>query len=139
MIVAVAVEHELWRALSFAFGMTWEVLWALILGFALSGAVQAVVSKREMRRLMPDDSPKTLAIASGLGAASSSCSYASVALGLSAVVLVASPVLLGMGPVPLLVTALAACALYASNLEIIVGCAVLLVVAATPVDCSPRT
>jgi uncharacterized membrane protein YraQ (UPF0718 family) len=60
--------------------MTWEVLWALILGFALSGAVQAVVSKREMRRLMPDDSPKTLAIASGLGAASSSCSYASVAL-----------------------------------------------------------
>src|SRR5207247_5125070 len=43
-------------------------------------AVQAVVSKREMRRLMPDDSPKTLAIASGLGAASSSCSYASVAL-----------------------------------------------------------
>src|SRR5881397_812132 len=60
--------------------MTWEVLWALILGFALSGAVQAVVSKREMRRLMPDDSPKTLAIAAGLGAASSSCSYASVAL-----------------------------------------------------------
>jgi uncharacterized protein len=60
--------------------MTWEVLWALILGFALSGAVQAVVSKREMRRLLPDDSPKTLAVASGLGAASSSCSYASVAL-----------------------------------------------------------
>jgi uncharacterized membrane protein YraQ (UPF0718 family) len=80
MIVAVAVGHELWRALSFSFGMTWEVLWALILGFALSGAVQAVVSKREMRRLMPDDSPKTLAVASGLGAASSSCSYASVAL-----------------------------------------------------------
>ena len=67
-------------AFSFAFGMTWEVLWALILGFALSGAIQAVVSKQEMRRLMPDDSPRTLAIASGLGAASSSCSYASVAL-----------------------------------------------------------
>src|SRR5213080_4933116 len=80
MIVTVAVGHELWRTLSFAFGMTWEVLWALILGFALSGAVQAVVSKREMRRLLPDDSPKTLAVASGLGAASSSCSYASVAL-----------------------------------------------------------
>src|SRR5213076_1260407 len=42
--------------------------------------VQAVVSKREMRRLMPDDSPKTLVVATGLGAASSSCSYASVAL-----------------------------------------------------------
>ena len=80
MIVGIAIGHELWRAFSFAFGMTWEVLWALILGFALSGAVQAVVSKGEMRRLMPDDSPKTLAVASGLGAASSSCSYAAVAL-----------------------------------------------------------
>jgi uncharacterized membrane protein YraQ (UPF0718 family) len=80
MVPAVAVGHELWRALSFAFGMTWEVLWALILGFGLSAVVQAVVSKRELRRLLPDDSPKTLAVASGLGAASSSCSYASVAL-----------------------------------------------------------
>src|SRR5256714_6439861 len=80
MVLAVAVGHELWRALSFAFGMTWEVLWALILGFTLSGAIQALVSKREMRRLMPDDSPKTLVVASALGAASSSCSYASVAL-----------------------------------------------------------
>src|SRR5438067_5976269 len=80
MILAVAVGHELWRALSFAFGMTWEVLWALVLGFALSAAVQAVVSKREMRRLLPDASPRTLVVASGLGAASSSCSYASVAL-----------------------------------------------------------
>jgi uncharacterized protein len=67
-------------ALSFAFGMTWQVLWALILGFALSGAVQAVISKQEMRRLLPDDSPRTLAAATGLGAASSSCSYAAVAL-----------------------------------------------------------
>ena len=80
MIVADAVGHELWQALSFAFGMTWEVLWALILGFGLSAVVQAVVSKRELRRLLPDDSPKTLAVASGLGAASSSCSYAAVAL-----------------------------------------------------------
>ena len=68
------------EALSFAFGMFWEILWALILGFALSGAVQAVVSKGEMRRLLPDDSPRTLVVASGLGAASSSCSYAAVAL-----------------------------------------------------------
>ena len=80
MVLAVAVGHDLWRALSFAFGMTWEVLWALILGFALSAVVQAVISKRELRRLLPDDSPKTLAVATGLGAASSSCSYASVAL-----------------------------------------------------------
>jgi uncharacterized membrane protein YraQ (UPF0718 family) len=47
---------------------------------ALSAVVQAVVSKRELRRLLPDDSPKTLAVATGLGAASSSCSYAAVAL-----------------------------------------------------------
>jgi uncharacterized protein len=68
------------HALRFAFGMAWQVLWALILGFALSGAVQAVVSKQQMRRLLPDDSPRTLAVATGLGAASSSCSYAAVAL-----------------------------------------------------------
>src|SRR6266545_955272 len=60
--------------------MLWEILWALILGFALSGAVQAVVSKAEMSRLLPDDSPRSLATACGLGAASSSCSYAAVAL-----------------------------------------------------------
>src|SRR5713101_4301909 len=79
-MLALAVGHELVRALSFAGGMAWEILWALILGFALSGVVQAVVSKREMRRLLPDDSPKTLAVATALGAASSSCSYAAVAL-----------------------------------------------------------
>jgi uncharacterized membrane protein YraQ (UPF0718 family) len=67
-------------ALSLAFAMFWEILWALILGFALSGVVQAVVSKGEMSRLLPDDSPRSLGIASGLGAASSSCSYAAVAL-----------------------------------------------------------
>src|SRR5439155_23513976 len=78
--LAFDVPHELWQAISFTFGMTWEVLWARILGFALSAVVQAVVSKRELQRLFPDDSPKSLAAATGLGAASSSCSYASVAL-----------------------------------------------------------
>src|SRR5437867_4843028 len=68
------------HALSVAFGMTWVILWPLILGFALSGIVQAVVSKREMTRLLPDDSPRSLAVGCGLGAASSSCSYAAVAL-----------------------------------------------------------
>src|SRR4051794_32470042 len=60
--------------------MFWEILWALILGFLLSAAVQAVVSKGEMRRLLPDDSPRSIGVACGLGAASSSCSYAAVAL-----------------------------------------------------------
>src|SRR2546428_5135543 len=68
------------HALNLRFSMAWEILWALILGFALSAVVQAVVSKSEMTRLLPDDSPRTLAIACGLGAASSSCSYAAVAL-----------------------------------------------------------
>jgi uncharacterized membrane protein YraQ (UPF0718 family) len=80
VLLGVDIGGELVDALSFAFGMFWEILWALILGFGLSAVVQAVVSKREMRRLMPDDSPKTLAVATGLGAASSSCSYAAVAL-----------------------------------------------------------
>jgi uncharacterized membrane protein YraQ (UPF0718 family) len=71
---------ELGDALSFAFGMFWEILWALILGFAISAAVQAIVSKAEMRHLLPDDSPRSLGIACGLGAASSSCSYAAVAM-----------------------------------------------------------
>src|SRR4029450_13333011 len=60
--------------------MTWEILWALILGFALSAVVQAVVRKSTIVRLLGDDRPRTLAIATGLGAASSSCSYAAVAL-----------------------------------------------------------
>src|SRR5712691_10108176 len=68
------------RALSFAFGMAWEITWALILGFLLSAGVQAVISKAEMTRLLPDASPRHLAIATALGAASSSCSYAAVAL-----------------------------------------------------------
>jgi uncharacterized protein len=68
------------HALMMAFTMAWEILWALILGFWLSATVQAVVSKEEMSRLLPDDSPRTIAVACGLGAASSSCSYAAVAL-----------------------------------------------------------
>src|SRR6266542_4210939 len=79
-MLGVALVQNLLDALSFAFGMFWEILWALILGFGLSAVVQAVVSKQEMRRLLPDDSSRSLAIASILGAASSSCSYAAVAL-----------------------------------------------------------
>src|SRR3979411_3165632 len=69
------------HALALAGSMTWEVLWALILGLALSAVVQAVVRKSTIVRLMGDDRPRTLAVASLLGAASSSCSYAAVAVG----------------------------------------------------------
>jgi uncharacterized membrane protein YraQ (UPF0718 family) len=76
MDVIAALGHAFWMA----FAMLWEILWPLILGFGLSAVVQAVVSKGEMTKLLPDDSPKSLAIACALGAASSSCSYAAVAL-----------------------------------------------------------
>ena len=67
-------------ALGMAFMMGWVILWALVLGFALSGVVQAVATKGEMSRLLPDSRPRTILLASALGAASSSCSYAAVAL-----------------------------------------------------------
>jgi uncharacterized membrane protein YraQ (UPF0718 family) len=70
----------LWHALSIAGSMTWEILWALILGFLLSAVVQAVVRRETVIRALGSQSPRALAAATGLGAASSSCSYASVAL-----------------------------------------------------------
>ena len=75
-----ALPHHVLHALGMAFAMFWEIFWALVLGFGLSGIVQAVVSKKEVSKLLPDDSPRSIAIACGLGAASSSCSYAAVAL-----------------------------------------------------------
>jgi hypothetical protein len=63
-----------------AFFMFWETLWALVLGFTLSGAVQAFVSRDEMRRVLGDRRPATVARATGLGAVSSSCSYAATAM-----------------------------------------------------------
>ncbi|MEU1788094.1 permease [Streptomyces sparsogenes] len=72
--------HAVLHALSIAGSMTWEITWALILGFALSALVQAVVRKSTVVSLLGDDRPRTLAVAAGLGVASSSCSYAAVAL-----------------------------------------------------------
>jgi len=76
MRVLEAIGH----ALALAGSMTWQITWSLILGFILAGVVQAVVRRQTVVRLLGDDKPKTLALASGLGAASSSCSYAAVAL-----------------------------------------------------------
>jgi uncharacterized protein len=72
--------HAVTHALAITGSMTWEILWALILGFALSAVIQAVVRKSTVVRLLGDNGPRTLALASLLGAASSSCSYATVAL-----------------------------------------------------------
>jgi uncharacterized protein len=74
------VWHGLLDALGAAGSMTWQVTWSLILGFTLSAIVQALVKKSTIAGLLSDDSPKSLATATGLGAASSSCSYAAVAL-----------------------------------------------------------
>src|SRR5499427_3276009 len=71
-----AVGH----ALAVAGTMTWEITWSLILGFTLSAIVQALIRRQTITRLLGDDRPRTLALAAGLGAASSSCSYAAVAL-----------------------------------------------------------
>ena len=77
MTIALAALAD---ALRTAFDMLWEILWPLILGFTLSGVVQAVVSHRSMAALLGKDSPKSLTLASLFGCASSSCSYAAVAL-----------------------------------------------------------
>jgi uncharacterized protein len=66
----------LWNAVQ----MAWEVWWALVLGFLLSGIVQAWVPRRRLEQALGGRGPGTLALASGLGAASSSCSYAAVAI-----------------------------------------------------------
>jgi uncharacterized membrane protein YraQ (UPF0718 family) len=72
--------HAVVHALSITGSMTWEITWALILGFALSAVVQAIVRRSTVARVLGDRRPRTLAAAAGLGAASSSCSYAAVAL-----------------------------------------------------------
>ncbi|HUB40955.1 MAG TPA: permease [Streptosporangiaceae bacterium] len=74
------VLDALSHALAVAGTMTWEITWSLILGFALSAVVQALVRRQAITRLLGDDKPRTLALTTGLGAASSSCSYAAVAL-----------------------------------------------------------
>src|SRR3984893_5367372 len=71
---------KLGEALLLAFGMAWQVGWSLILGFTLSGAVQALVSKERMQSVLGRDGIREIALATGFGAASSSCSYAAAAM-----------------------------------------------------------
>jgi uncharacterized protein len=70
------VADGLWNA----FQMAWEVGWALILGFLLSGIVQAWIPRARMERALGGRDLRTVGLATGLGAASSSCSYAAVAI-----------------------------------------------------------
>jgi hypothetical protein len=63
-----------------SFLMAWQVWWALVLGFAISAIVQAWVPRRRIERALSGSGPKPVAVATTLGAASSSCSYAAVAI-----------------------------------------------------------
>src|ERR1700675_2251068 len=60
--------------------MAWEVWWALVLGFALSGIVQAWVPRARLERALGGRGPREVSLATALGAASSSCSYAAIAI-----------------------------------------------------------
>src|SRR6201985_578873 len=63
-----------------AFLMAWEVWWALVLGFAISAIVQAWVPRERIEASLSGSGPKPVGLATGLGAASSSCSYAAIAI-----------------------------------------------------------
>jgi uncharacterized membrane protein YraQ (UPF0718 family) len=70
----------IWHGLRDSFLMAWEVWWALVIGFAISGIVQAWVPRERIERALSGSGPKPVALATALGAASSSCSYAAIAI-----------------------------------------------------------
>jgi uncharacterized protein len=74
------IVNSISQALFTSFSMFWEILWPLILGFTLSGIVQAVVSHQAMAKALGGDRPANVTLATLFGIASSSCSYAAVAL-----------------------------------------------------------
>jgi len=75
----------LWPSLYHALAMLWSTFWALVLGFTISGVLQVFVSKERMSRAFGETNLKSVSLATGLGAASSSCSYAAVAAARSAI------------------------------------------------------
>jgi hypothetical protein len=77
------VVSQIVKALQDAFLMAWAVWWALVLGFAISAIVQAWVPRRRIEAALSGGGSRPLLWATGLGAASSSCSYAAVAIGKS--------------------------------------------------------
>jgi hypothetical protein len=76
----VHVIDEIGRGFWNAFEMFWEVGWALVLGFLLSGIVQAWIPRERMERALGGRGARELLRSTGLGAASSSCSYAAIAI-----------------------------------------------------------
>jgi uncharacterized protein len=78
-----SVIDTIGRGLGNTFLMAWEVWWALVLGFGVSAIVQAWVPRTRIQAALGGDGPRPIALATGLGAASSSCSYAAIAIGKS--------------------------------------------------------
>ncbi len=74
------VLETAWEGLQNALLMAWQVWWALVLGFAISGAVQAWAPRVRIERALGGAGARPVALATGLGAASSSCSYAAIAI-----------------------------------------------------------
>ena len=72
--------NVVWHALRDSFLMAWEVWWALVFGFAISAVVQAWVPRERIEGLLSGSGPRPIGWATGLGAASSSCSYAAIAI-----------------------------------------------------------
>ena len=75
-----AVLAVLWHGLRDAFLMGWEVWWALVFGFVISAVVQAWVPRERIEGALAGSGARPVVLATGLGAASSSCSYAAVAI-----------------------------------------------------------
>jgi uncharacterized membrane protein YraQ (UPF0718 family)/YHS domain-containing protein len=80
MLASIGWVDDIGRSMREGFFMFWETLWPLILGFGLSGAVQAFVSRESMQKKMSDHGPRSVARATGYGMVSSSCSYAATAM-----------------------------------------------------------
>jgi uncharacterized protein len=76
----VSVFDVIWHGLRDSFLMAWAVWWALVLGFAISAIVQAWVPRERIEGLMSGSDARPIGWATGLGAASSSCSYAAIAI-----------------------------------------------------------
>src|SRR5260370_583681 len=76
---AMSILDAIGQSLLTAAGMAWQVLWSLVLGFVISGMIQAYVSRQRMSEALGQPGIRQIALAAGFGAASSSCSYAAIA------------------------------------------------------------
>src|SRR5438552_14302408 len=84
LLMASPARPWIWMGVYHGAAMFWETLWALVLGFGISAALQVFVSKEQMKRALGRAGLREILLATGFGAASSSCSYAAASIGRSA-------------------------------------------------------